>query len=141
MARTGKGVDEPPAVAVERRIRRRGAARYCAAKHPCDGSLCDGDPNAVSVRVGHEEVLGCVRHAARLYASVSDARLRAVGGPDGPNAQAPTEVTHMAAGIKPFFWMHEPLTLETDPARARVPHSAMSPIRAWLHERSPWRIQ
>lgn len=77
----------------------------CGAAHPDDGSHCEGDPRAVRLVVGADEVFGCVNHGARLYASVDHVEVHPVGDPNGPNAAAAREVVHRAAGMKPFFWM------------------------------------
>jgi hypothetical protein len=79
--------------------------RRCAAAHLDDPTPCEGDHKAVRILVGGDEVLACVHHGARLYASVDHPTVYPVGGPDGPNANAALEVPRRATGMRPFFWM------------------------------------
>lgn len=88
----------------------------CAAAHPDDASPCEGDPAAVRIVVGTGEVLACINHGARLYASVEHAQVHPSGGPDGPNREAALEIPRRAMGMKPFFWM----TAASPPAK--TPH-------------------
>jgi hypothetical protein len=79
--------------------------RRCAAAHPDDGSPCEGDQAAVRIVVGTDEVLACIHHGTRLYASVEHAQVYPTGGPNGPNREAALEIPRRAVGMKPFFWM------------------------------------
>ncbi|HET9168283.1 MAG TPA: hypothetical protein VFN97_02570 [Actinospica sp.] len=79
--------------------------RRCGAAHLDDPSPCEGDREVVRIVIGEDEVLGCVHHGTRLYASVEHARVYPVGGPDGPNADAVLAVRRGAVGMEPFFWM------------------------------------
>ena len=117
--------------------RRNEPRRRCGAAHRDDASLCEGDRKAVRIRVGDEEVTGCVNHGARLYASVEGAGVFPVGGPDGPHAAAADEVRRRATGMNPFFWMAGPeqpgrLTAPDAPSRRRP----SSPLRTLLHRRA-----
>ena len=87
----------------------------CGAAHRDDATLCEGDRAAVRIVVGADEVLACVHHGARLYASVEGARAYPVGGPEGPHAGAAIEVAHRAMGMDPFFWMRGSAVAEPGP--------------------------
>lgn len=91
----------------------RGAMRYllaalapasrCAAAHPEDPTPCGAGPRD-AVRVLDEqgaEVVGCVHHAARLYASMERPRVYPMPGHD----QAAIEVYQLAQTLRPFCWL------------------------------------
>lgn len=74
----------------------------CPAAHPEDLSPCEGPQDAVTVvdRQG-AEALGCVHHAARLYASLDRPRVY----PSEGHLGAAVEVYRRAQQLKPFGWM------------------------------------
>lgn len=77
----------------------------CQAANAEDPTPCEGDREAVRVldKVGGE-ALGCVHHAARLYATLDDPRVY----PNGENnAGKALEVYHRAADLKPWPWDYE----------------------------------
>lgn len=133
------GLHEPPPAKAGRSDSELGASSHCAARHSGDGSPCEGDQNAVRIVVGQQEVLACVNHAARLLASVSHAEVYPVGGPDGPDTGAAAEVARRAAGMGPFFWMHESLRVEAASVRAHRPHFSLFQMRTRFHERPSWK--
>jgi hypothetical protein len=103
----------------------------CAAAHPDDPSPCEGVQQVVRIVVGADEVLACIQHGARLYASVDGAEVYPVGPPDGPNAEAAREVVREATGMKPFFWM-----AATEPP-AREPRHRLHGLRGIRFRRTP----
>ncbi len=77
----------------------------CQAANAEDPTPCEGDREAVRVvdKLGGE-ALGCVHHAARLYATLEDPRVYPNG--DANNGKA-LEVYHRAADLKPWPWDYE----------------------------------
>ena len=74
----------------------------CPAAHPEDPSPCEGPHDAVRVLDQQgAEALGCVHHAARLYASLERPRVYPTPGNDG----AALDVYRRAQTIEPFEWM------------------------------------
>ena len=74
----------------------------CPAAHPEDPSPCEGPHDAVRIVDQHStEVLACIHHGARLYASLERARVYPTPGNDG----AAIEVYRRAQTIQPFEWM------------------------------------
>ena len=83
------------------------------------------------ITLGADEVLACVHHGARLYASVDGAKVYPVGAPDGPNAEAALEVVRRATGMKPFFWL-----APAEPP-ARTAHHRLHGLHGYTFRRTP----
>ena len=79
----------------------------CATAHPKDTTPCEGPRDAVSLvhKVG-TETLGCVHHAARMYASLVDPHVYP-GRDDHEAGAAAIEVYYRALDILPFPWLTE----------------------------------
>lgn len=76
-------------------------ADRCPAAHPEDPTGCEGPPDAVRV-MGQRggQVLGCVHHGARLYASLVSPRVYPMPGYEG----GALEVARRAQHLSPFPW-------------------------------------
>lgn len=76
----------------------------CQAAHPDDPTTCEGDRQAVRVEdQAGAHVLGCVYHAARLYASLVRPRVY----PEQGHGGAALDVYTRALTTPPFAWMRE----------------------------------
>ena len=74
----------------------------CAAAHPDDPTACEGAGNVVRIVDKHgTSVLGCVHHAARLYASL----IRPHVYPTEGNGWAAIDVFQHAQTLPPFCWV------------------------------------
>lgn len=78
------------------------AAARCAAAHDADPTPCEGPQDAVRIvdRYG-SEVLACVHHGARMYASLIGPRVYPMPGHDG----AAIEAYQRAQDLPPFCWL------------------------------------
>lgn len=80
------------------------APARCAAAHSDDPTLCEGAGDAVRiVDQRGTEILACVHHGARLYASLVGPRVYYVTVPG-----AAIEVYNRAQHLPPFAWMTPP---------------------------------
>ncbi|SFD61953.1 hypothetical protein [Streptomyces aidingensis] len=79
-------------------------ARRCPAAHAEDPTPCgDSAPDAVTVRDMHGgEVTGCVHHTARMFASITGARV--LPGPGGRDGDA-TAALRASLELSPFCWL------------------------------------
>lgn len=79
----------------------------CATAHPDDLTPCVGAQDAVRLVVPEwPDTLGCVHHAARVYASLTAPRVYP-GRDDAEAGQSAIDVYYAAFEIRPYPWLAE----------------------------------